>query len=95
MSDLRAKQDLNRGFTDAFTRGVDLALTPVVFGLIGWVLDGVLGTSPAFTIGLATLGVIGTGVKMKLGYDKQMALFDDEVVTRPREVRPPSAGKAA
>lgn len=88
MFDLRAKQDLNRGFSDAFVRGVDLALTPVVFGLIGWVIDRAAGTSPVFTLLVATIGVIGTGVKMKLGYDRQMSAFDGESSTTPREVAP-------
>jgi F0F1-type ATP synthase assembly protein I len=87
--DLRTRQDLNRGFSEAFGRGVDLALTPVVFGLIGWLIDRVAGTSPIFTIVVATIGVVGTVVKMKLGYDKDMAVFDDTPATRPRQVSPP------
>lgn len=89
MFDLRTRQDLNRGFSEAFGRGVDLALTPVVFGLIGWLIDRVAGTSPIFTIVVATIGVVGTVVKMKLGYDKDMAAFDDTPATRPRQVQSP------
>jgi hypothetical protein len=86
--DLRTRQDLNRGFSEAFGRGIDLALTPVVFGLIGWLIDRVAGTSPVFTIVVATIGVVGTIVKMKLGYDKDMAVYDDTPATRPRQVPP-------
>lgn len=86
--DLRTRQDLNRGFNDALGRGIDLALTPVVFGGIGWLIDRVAGTSPIFTILVATIGVVGTVVKIKLGYDKEMAAFDDTAATRPREVQP-------
>ncbi|NLV56310.1 MAG: AtpZ/AtpI family protein [Acidimicrobiales bacterium] len=88
MFDLRARQDLNRGFNDALGRGIDLALTPVVFGLIGWLIDRVAGTSPIFTIAVATVGVVGTVVKMKLGYDRDMAEFDDTAATRTRAVAP-------
>ncbi len=88
MFDSRTRQDLNRGFSDALGRGIDLALTPVVFGLIGWLIDRVAGTSPIFTIAVATLGVAGTAAKIKLGYDKDMAAFDDTAATRPREVQP-------
>lgn len=88
MFDLRTRQDLNRGFSEAFGRGIDLALTPVVFGLIGWLIDRLAGTSPIFTIVVATIGVVGTVVKMKLGYDKEMAAFDDTPATRPRQVPP-------
>jgi hypothetical protein len=97
--DLRTRQDLNRGFSEAFGRGIDLALTPVVFGLIGWLIDRVVGTSPIFTIAVAAIGVAGTAVKMKLGYDRDMAAFDDTPATRPRQVPPlpitPKTARAA
>ncbi len=94
MFDLRAKQDLNRGFSDALGRGVDLALTPVVFGLVGWLIDRVAGTSPVFTILVATIGVVGTAVKIKLGYDKDMAEHTTGAVSTPRQVAPaPIAGR--
>jgi F0F1-type ATP synthase assembly protein I len=86
--DLRTRQDLNRGFSEAFGRGIDLALTPVVFGLIGWLVDRAAGTSPLFTVVVAAIGVVGTVVKMKLGYDRDMAAFDDTAATRPRQVPP-------
>lgn len=95
MFDLRVKQDLNRGFSDALGRGVDLALTPVVFGLIGWLIDRVAGTSPVFTIIVATLGVLGTGLKIKLGYDKQMTAYDGDSTTRRREVEPSRPARGA
>ncbi len=88
MFDLRTRQDLNRGFSEAFGRGIDLALTPVVFGLIGWLIDRVAGTSPVFTIVVAAIGIAGTVLKIKLGYDKDMAAFDDTPATRPRAVAP-------
>lgn len=88
MFDLRARQDLNRGFSTAFTRGVDLALTPVVFGALGWLVDRWLGTSPLFLLVIGTLGIVGTFVKVKLGYDKEMAAFDDTAASRPRQVAP-------
>ena len=99
MFDLRAKQDLNRGFSDALGRGVDLALTPIVFGLVGWLIDRVAGTSPVFTIVVATIGVVGTAVKIKLGYDKDMAEHTTGAVSTPRQVAPapitPRGPKAA
>lgn len=92
--DLRTRQDLNRGFNDALGRGIDLALTPVVFGAIGWLIDRVAGTSPLFTFIVAAIGVLGVAVKMKLGYDRDMSAFDDTAATRPRQVQPaPIAGR--
>ncbi len=88
MFDLRSRQAINRGFSDALGRGIDLALTPVVFGLVGWGLDRWLGTWPIFTVVIATIGTAGTAVKIKLGYDKQMAAFDDTAATKRRQVQP-------
>ena len=88
MFDLRDRRAINRGFSDALGRGVDLALTPVVFGLLGWIIDRAAGTSPVFTIVVAAIGVGGTALKIKLGYDKQMASFDGDAATTPRQVSP-------
>lgn len=95
MFDLRARQELNRGFSDALGRGVDLALTPVVFGLIGWLVDRALGTGPVLTVVVATIGVVGTAVKVKLGYDRDMSRHEGTAATAPRAVAPaPLAGGA-
>lgn len=85
--DLRARQEVNRGFSDALVRSVEIVLTPIVFGLMGGGIDRVAGTSPAFTAILAAFGVIGVAVKMKLGYDREMAAHDG-VATAPRQVAP-------
>ena len=58
MFDLSAKRELNNGFGNALSTAVELAVTPALVGLIGWWIDGRLGTRPfifvalfAFTIG--------------------------------------------
>ena len=92
MFDLRARQDLNRGFSDALGRGVDLALTPVVFGALGWLLDRWLGTSPLLAVIFGVVGVVGTFVKIKLGYDKEMAGHEGTATT-PRSVPPTGSAR--
>lgn len=72
MSDLRANQQLNRGYSDGLARGVEVVLTPLLFGAVGWLLDGWLGTDPFLAIILGTFGVAGIFAKLKLGYDRQM-----------------------
>lgn len=88
MFDLTAKRDLNRGFSDSFGRGVDLALTPVIIGAFGWLVDRWLGTDPIFTLLLATAAVVGTFAKLKIGYDRQMA---KEEAGKPWSPRTPEA----
>lgn len=72
MSDLRVKQQLNRGYSDGLARGIEVVLTPLLFGALGWLLDGWLGTDPFLAIILGTFGVIGIFAKLKLGYDRAM-----------------------
>jgi F0F1-type ATP synthase assembly protein I len=71
--DLRAKQQLNRGYSDGMARGMEIVVTPLLLGGIGWLLDGWIGIAPVLTIVLGAFGAAGIFVKLKLGYDKQMA----------------------
>lgn len=68
------RQKLNRGYADSTARGIEIALVPVVFGGIGWLLDGAAGTSPTFTIGFAVFAIVGMFVKLWLRYDADMAV---------------------
>ena len=74
MFDQRAKQQLNRGYSDGMARGTELVLSMVLLGAIGWMIDGWLGTGHVFGIIFGTIGVAGTALKLKLGYDRQMAV---------------------
>jgi F0F1-type ATP synthase assembly protein I len=70
--DQRAKQQLNRGYSDGMARGTELVLSMVLLGAFGWLLDGWLGTGKVFAILFGTIGIAGTFLKLKLGYDRQM-----------------------
>jgi hypothetical protein len=71
--DLRAKQQLNRGYSDGLARGFEIMVTPLIFGAIGWLLDSWIGTGPFLAIALGTFGVVGIFAKLKLGYDREIA----------------------
>jgi F0F1-type ATP synthase assembly protein I len=70
--DLRAKQQLNRGYSDGLARGMEVVATPLLLGTLGWLLDGWIGTSPILALVFGSFGAAGIFVKLKLGYDKQM-----------------------
>lgn len=72
MFDLRAKQQLNKGYSDGMARGMEIVLTPLLMGGLGWLLDRWIGISPILTLTFGVLGVVGIFVKLKLGYDRQM-----------------------
>lgn len=58
--DLSAKRELNQGFGNALNAAVELAVTPVLMGLVGWLVDRWLGTSPIVAVFFAafTLGYV-------------------------------------
>jgi F0F1-type ATP synthase assembly protein I len=63
---------------ETWSRAMELALTPVVAGGIGYVLDRILGTVPLFTIAFLLLAVIATFIKMYYAYDAKMKAHDAE-----------------
>lgn len=61
-----------RGFGDALSRALELALTPTIFGGLGWLLDRWAGTSPLFTLVMFLLAVVAMFLRMYFGYDTRM-----------------------
>ncbi len=70
--DGRDQRDMYRGFGDGFTRAFEMALTPAVFGGLGYLLDRWIGVLPVFTILLFLTAVFGQFVKMYYTYDARM-----------------------
>ncbi|MEC8999393.1 MAG: AtpZ/AtpI family protein [Actinomycetota bacterium] len=54
MADAETRK-MKQGFGDAFAAAFELVATPAIFGFLGWLLDGRLGTFPVFTIGLSAI----------------------------------------
>jgi F0F1-type ATP synthase assembly protein I len=48
--DLRDRRELNNGFGNALSRAIELTVSPVIFGFLGFLLDRWLGTRPVFMI---------------------------------------------
>ena len=44
MFDLATRRKINKGFSDGFTRAVEIVATPVLLGFIGALVDGWLDT---------------------------------------------------
>lgn len=93
--ELRDRRALNNGFGNALSRAFEIVVTPLLFGLIGWFVDRALGTSPVLTVGLFAFGLVGVAVKLKLGYDREMATHDSSAATAPRQVVPPATRSGA
>ena len=80
MFDLRAKRELNHGFGNAYGRGFELVITPLIFGGLGYLIDRKLGTGIAFMLGLGIFSVIGMFVRVWLGYDLEMRRHEQELL---------------
>ena len=70
--DLRSRRETYNGFGEALARGFEFAVTPAIFGGIGWLLDRQFGTTPLFLLLLIVFGFVGMFVRMWLGYDTEM-----------------------
>lgn len=66
------KPALNQLLGDESARGIELAVTPLVFGGMGWLVDGRLGTGPWFAVGFVAFALVGTVAKMWFVYDADM-----------------------
>jgi F0F1-type ATP synthase assembly protein I len=70
--DLRSKRETYNGFGEALSRAFEFAVTPAIFGGIGWLIDDRAGTSPLFLLLLILFAFVGMFIRMWLGYDTEM-----------------------
>jgi Na+-transporting methylmalonyl-CoA/oxaloacetate decarboxylase beta subunit len=68
----RADRRVTPSSDDSLGRGMDLALTLLVFLGLGALIDNWLGIFPVFTIALVLFAAVGTFVRMKVVYDATM-----------------------
>ncbi len=57
---------------------MELALTPIVAGGIGYLFDRLIGTVPVLTIIFLVLAVVASFIKMYYAYDAKMKAHDAE-----------------
>jgi F0F1-type ATP synthase assembly protein I len=74
------RRELYRGASAGFQRGLEIALAPVVLGLLGWLLDQWLGLTPLLTIVFAIFAVAGTGAKIYYQYTAEMDAHEADAV---------------
>ncbi len=80
------------GYTDALTTSLTFVLGPVLFGLLGRVLDGIFGTGRVFTVLLAIVGLIAVATTIYYRYQAASAAED---AGKPWEKRPDAETESA
>jgi F0F1-type ATP synthase assembly protein I len=85
--DLRSRRETYNGSGEALSRAFEFAVTPAIFGGIGWLVDDRLGTEPLFLIALIVFAFAGMFVRMWLGYDTAMRRHEANAPWAPK--RPP------
>lgn len=60
-----------KGFGDGLAQAFEMAVVPVLFALVGLVLDRWIGVTPALTLTLAVLGLIGVFARAYYWYIAQ------------------------
>jgi F0F1-type ATP synthase assembly protein I len=83
--DPRDQQATWQGFGDALALGVEMVMTPLLFALFGWWLDGRFGTGPFLAIGFGLLGLVGEAAHVYYTYRARIAHEEEgKPWTRPR-----------
>jgi hypothetical protein len=63
-------------FGQGFSRAFELAVTPALFGLLGYGLDQWLGTLPVFTAILSLVALVGMMLRTWYGYCYRMEALE-------------------
>ena len=71
MDPLERRETYN-GASDALARAVELTVTPIIFGFLGYRLDLWLGTRPAFTVALSAFCLGYLSWKLCVAYAAEM-----------------------
>ena len=75
------RSEVNKGMHDAMWRGhggLEMAVSPLLFGFGGWFVDGWLDTRPVFTIIGAVLGLVGSVCNQYFQYTHRMKMLAEE-----------------
>lgn len=63
----------------------ELVLAGVAFAFLGFLIDGALGTRPAFLLGFALIGFLGASARIFYGYRLQMEELEAAAAARRSE----------
>jgi F0F1-type ATP synthase assembly protein I len=68
----REQRELFNGFGDGLALAFQIALTPAIFGALGYVVDQWVDKTPVFTIVFFALAMVGLFISMWARYEEKM-----------------------
>jgi len=71
------RRRINQGFGASLSAAFEIAMIPLIFAGLGWLVDQLLGTGWVVTAILAVVGLTGTFVKLCCGYSHQMLQLEE------------------
>ena len=71
------EQEERRGYGDALTQALTLVTAPVLFGLLGALVDRWFATGPLFLLVLGFVGVLGSCATAYYEYEARIARHDE------------------
>jgi F0F1-type ATP synthase assembly protein I len=74
------KRQSYQGLGDGMSRAIELAITPAIFGGLGYLLDQKLNTQPIFMIVLVVLTLIGMFVRNWAAYKIKMQELEAQAI---------------
>ncbi len=82
--DPRERSKIYNGASDAWSRAVELTVTPLIFGYLGYRLDLWAGTLPVFTIVLSAFCLAYEVWKLWSGYEAAMQVHEAQLLAHRR-----------
>jgi F0F1-type ATP synthase assembly protein I len=87
------KRQSYQGLGDGMSRAIELAITPVIFGGLGYLLDQKFDTQPTFMIVLVVLTLIGMFVRNWAAYKIKMQELEAQAIVAAEAKRSSLAAK--
>ena len=79
MEQAEVRREMYEGFGDTMTRAFEFVIIPLLFGFLGYLLDGRIGTRPLFMLIFGAVGALGCGLRAFYAYRYRIAQAEKDM----------------